>query len=88
MVGAAGFEPTLAESESDVLPLNYAPMRGILYTYKSKIQLKFDNYYSYRRLSIGFNFAALTAGITPDTKPTKIATDIDTTTGQILNGTL
>ena len=28
MVGAAGFEPTLAESESDVLPLNYAPIRG------------------------------------------------------------
>ena len=27
LVGAAGFEPTLAESESDVLPLNYAPMR-------------------------------------------------------------
>ena len=27
MVGAAGFEPTLAESESDVLPLNYAPIR-------------------------------------------------------------
>ena len=25
LVGAAGFEPTLAESESDVLPLNYAP---------------------------------------------------------------
>ena len=32
MVGAAGFEPTLAESESDVLPLNYAPRRPILYT--------------------------------------------------------
>ena len=26
LVGAAGFEPTLAESESDVLPLNYAPI--------------------------------------------------------------
>ncbi len=27
LVGAAGFEPTLTESESGVLPLNYAPMR-------------------------------------------------------------
>ena len=26
LVGATGFEPILAESESDVLPLNYAPM--------------------------------------------------------------
>ena len=25
LVGAAGFEPTLTESESGVLPLNYAP---------------------------------------------------------------
>lgn len=33
LVGAAGFEPTLAESESDVLPLNYAPMRERLYIY-------------------------------------------------------
>ena len=31
MVGAAGFEPTLTESESGVLPLNYAPMRRVLY---------------------------------------------------------
>ena len=31
MVGAAGFEPTLTESESGVLPLNYAPMCGLLY---------------------------------------------------------
>ncbi len=31
LVGAAGFEPTLAESESDVLPLNYAPRRLLLY---------------------------------------------------------
>ena len=30
MVGAAGFEPTLAESESDVLPLNYAPEKSQL----------------------------------------------------------
>ena len=28
LVGAAGFEPTLTESESGVLPLNYAPMPG------------------------------------------------------------
>ena len=32
VVGATGFEPILAESESDVLPLNYAPKRTILYT--------------------------------------------------------
>ena len=33
VVGAAGFEPTLTESESGVLPLNYAPMREhIIYT--------------------------------------------------------
>lgn len=34
LVGAAGFEPTLAESESDVLPLNYAPkkLHVIIYT--------------------------------------------------------
>ena len=31
LVGAAGFEPTLTESESGVLPLNYAPMCGLLY---------------------------------------------------------
>ncbi len=31
LVGAAGFEPTLTESESGVLPLNYAPMRRVLY---------------------------------------------------------
>ena len=31
LVGAAGFEPTLTESESGVLPLNYAPMRRTLY---------------------------------------------------------
>ena len=31
LVGAAGFEPTLTESESGVLPLNYAPMWGLLY---------------------------------------------------------
>ena len=33
VVGAAGFEPTLTESESGVLPLNYdyAPMWGLLY---------------------------------------------------------
>ena len=31
VVGAAGFEPTLTESESGVLPLNYAPRRGVLY---------------------------------------------------------
>ncbi len=30
LVGAAGFEPTLAESESDVLPLNYAPICALL----------------------------------------------------------
>ena len=46
------------------------------------------NLYSYLKLSIGFNFAALIAGITPDARPTTTATDIDTTTGQILNGTL
>ena len=32
LVGATGFEPILAESESDVLPLNYAPRRLGLYT--------------------------------------------------------
>jgi len=32
--------------------------------------------------------AALIAGITPDANPTTTATDIDTTTGQIENGTL
>ena len=31
LVGAAGFEPTLAESESDVLPLNYAPIHAQYY---------------------------------------------------------
>lgn len=44
--------------------------------------------YSYLKLSIGFNFAALIAGITPDINPTTTATDIDTTTGHIENGTL
>ena len=39
LVGAAGFEPTLAESESDVLPLNYAPMAWLLYTYILFFQL-------------------------------------------------
>ena len=39
LVGAAGFEPTLAESESDVLPLNYAPMRNTLYMYYLFFQL-------------------------------------------------
>ena len=34
LVGAAGFEPTLTESESGVLPLNYAPMRRALYNDK------------------------------------------------------
>ena len=33
LVGAAGFEPTLAESESDVLPLNYAPIRRTIIYY-------------------------------------------------------
>ena len=30
LVGAAGFEPTLTESESGVLPLNYAPSPPII----------------------------------------------------------
>ena len=37
---------------------------------------------------MGFNFAALIAGITPDANPTMTATDIDNITGQIENGTL
>lgn len=42
LVGAAGFEPTLAESESDVLPLNYAPMHWcILYMEYFLFQLIF-----------------------------------------------
>ena len=45
-------------------------------------------FYSYRKLSIGFNFAAFIAGITPDDNPTITATDTDNTTGHILNGTL
>ena len=45
-------------------------------------------FYSYLKLSIGFNFAALIAGITPEANPTTTATDTETTTGQILNGTL
>ena len=38
LVGAAGFEPTLAESESDVLPLKYAPRRVSLYIDYSTFQ--------------------------------------------------
>ena len=45
-------------------------------------------FYSYLKLSIGFNLAALIAGITPDARPTTTATDTDTITGQIENGTL
>ena len=45
-------------------------------------------FYSYLKLSIGFNFAAFIAGITPDANPTTTATDMDTITGQTLNGTL
>lgn len=48
----------------------------------------FVKFYSYRKLSIGFNFAALIAGITPDANPTTTATEIDNITGQIENGTL
>lgn len=44
--------------------------------------------YSYLKLSIGLSFAAFIAGITPDASPTTTATDTDTTTGHILNGTL
>ena len=44
--------------------------------------------YSYLKLSIGFNFAAFIAGITPDANPTTTATVTDTTTGHALNGTL
>ncbi len=40
MVGAAGFEPTLTESESGVLPLNYAPMRGVLYNVFFRFAMK------------------------------------------------
>jgi hypothetical protein len=55
------------------------------------LQVKYfftTKYYSYLKLSIGFNLAAFIAGITPDARPTTTATDIDTTTGQIENGTL
>ena len=45
-------------------------------------------FYSYLKLSIGFNFAAFIAGITPDTNPTTTATDIETITGHTENGTL
>ena len=41
VVGAAGFEPTLTESESGVLPLNYAPMRGTLYIALSDFAIYF-----------------------------------------------
>ena len=47
-----------------------------------------ENIYSYLKLSIGFNLAALIAGITPDANPTTTATETDTMTGQIENGTL
>ena len=40
LVGAAGFEPTLTESESGVLPLNYAPMRRALYNAKKQKSIK------------------------------------------------
>ena len=40
MVGAAGFEPTLTESESGVLPLNYAPSTADYITIKITLQLK------------------------------------------------
>ena len=45
-------------------------------------------FYSYLKLSIGFNLAALIAGITPDARPTTTATETDNITGQIENGTL
>ncbi len=41
VVGAAGFEPTLTESESGVLPLNYAPMRALLYIILANLQSKY-----------------------------------------------
>ena len=44
LVGAAGFEPTLTESESGVLPLNYAPMRGALYNLYFHFAIK--NFYN------------------------------------------
>ena len=45
LVGAAGFEPTLTESESGVLPLNYAPMRDVLYASYFHFAIKIFQYY-------------------------------------------
>ena len=45
LVGAAGFEPTLTESESGVLPLNYAPSTADYITDKNKKQLKSSSIY-------------------------------------------
>ena len=72
----AGFSHPIRKTLSDIFIIPKIGLR------------KKCKFYSYLKLSIGFNFAAFIAGITPDASPTTIATPTDKTTGHIENGTL